>query len=283
MTYVEGAALHRERGGSSVFARYAFNELVSFVAGWAILLDYAILLAVTRSRRRTTWPSCGTRSGTGGWRSWSRSRVIAVVAMINVRGVTVRQLRRGLVRRARRHRGAAADHRARARRCCWTPRRDRRLDRARQLARVGRHDLRADDRDDRLHRPGGGREPRGGDVDDPHRPAPAASGPASRRSCSCTSGSRSSASARCRSTAEPTRSARATSRRRCCRSRTRSTPAWLADGLRAAVALTAVVGLLVAATRRCSASRGSRTAWRRTARSPARSGACTRRAARRSC
>jgi basic amino acid/polyamine antiporter, APA family len=39
MTYVEGAALHRERGGSSVFARYAFNELVSFVAGWAILLD----------------------------------------------------------------------------------------------------------------------------------------------------------------------------------------------------------------------------------------------------
>ncbi len=47
MTYVEGAALHRERGGSSVFARYGFNELVSFVAGWAILLDYAILLAVT--------------------------------------------------------------------------------------------------------------------------------------------------------------------------------------------------------------------------------------------
>ena len=47
MTYVEGASLHHERGGSTVFARYAFNELVSFVAGWAILLDFAILLAVT--------------------------------------------------------------------------------------------------------------------------------------------------------------------------------------------------------------------------------------------
>ena len=47
MTYVEGAALHRERGGSSVFARYGFNELVSFVAGWAILLDYVILIAIT--------------------------------------------------------------------------------------------------------------------------------------------------------------------------------------------------------------------------------------------
>ncbi len=47
MTYVEGASLHQDRGGSTVFARYAFNELVSFIAGWAILLDYVILIAVT--------------------------------------------------------------------------------------------------------------------------------------------------------------------------------------------------------------------------------------------
>ena len=47
MTYAEGASLHPERGGSAVFARYAFNELVSFIAGWAIVLDYTILLAVT--------------------------------------------------------------------------------------------------------------------------------------------------------------------------------------------------------------------------------------------
>src|SRR3954449_1086894 len=46
MTYVEGASLHQDRGGSTVFARYAFNELWSFVAGWAILLDYILLLAV---------------------------------------------------------------------------------------------------------------------------------------------------------------------------------------------------------------------------------------------
>jgi APA family basic amino acid/polyamine antiporter len=47
MTYVEGSSLHQDRGGSTVFARYAFNELWSFIAGWAILLDYVILLAVT--------------------------------------------------------------------------------------------------------------------------------------------------------------------------------------------------------------------------------------------
>src|SRR5207248_6794444 len=42
MTYVEGGVLHREGGGASVLARYAFDELWSFIAGWAILLDYLI-------------------------------------------------------------------------------------------------------------------------------------------------------------------------------------------------------------------------------------------------
>ncbi len=47
MTYVEGASMHAERAGATVFARYAFNELWSFIAGWAILLDFLILIAVT--------------------------------------------------------------------------------------------------------------------------------------------------------------------------------------------------------------------------------------------
>jgi basic amino acid/polyamine antiporter, APA family len=44
-TYVEGSSLHIERGGASSFARYAFDEFWSFVAGWAILLDYLIVMA----------------------------------------------------------------------------------------------------------------------------------------------------------------------------------------------------------------------------------------------
>ena len=44
--YVEGASLHQERGGATVIARYAFNELASFIAGWAICLDYLILVAL---------------------------------------------------------------------------------------------------------------------------------------------------------------------------------------------------------------------------------------------
>ena len=45
-TYVEGSSLHIERGGASAFARYAFDEFWSFVAGWAILLDYLIVMAI---------------------------------------------------------------------------------------------------------------------------------------------------------------------------------------------------------------------------------------------
>ncbi|HMJ96682.1 MAG TPA: amino acid permease, partial [Thermoleophilaceae bacterium] len=45
-TYVEGSSLHVERGGASTFARYAFDEFWSFIAGWAILLDYLIVMAI---------------------------------------------------------------------------------------------------------------------------------------------------------------------------------------------------------------------------------------------
>ena len=46
MTYVEGGAMFSERGGSNTLARHAFNELVSFMAGWAILIDYVIVIAL---------------------------------------------------------------------------------------------------------------------------------------------------------------------------------------------------------------------------------------------
>ena len=38
--------MFRERGGSSSFARHAFNELIAFIAGWAILIDYLIVIAL---------------------------------------------------------------------------------------------------------------------------------------------------------------------------------------------------------------------------------------------
>jgi APA family basic amino acid/polyamine antiporter len=46
-TYAEGAAMFPEAGGSSSFARHAFNEVVSFVAGWGLTLDYILTIAIS--------------------------------------------------------------------------------------------------------------------------------------------------------------------------------------------------------------------------------------------
>ena len=88
MTYVEGSSLHPERGGAATFARYAFDEFWSFVAGWAILLDYLIVIAIgalaISHYLAVFWPELG-RPGT--------EVVVAAVALVivvraNVRGLS---------------------------------------------------------------------------------------------------------------------------------------------------------------------------------------------------
>jgi APA family basic amino acid/polyamine antiporter len=69
-----------------VFARYAFNELVSFIAGWAILLDYTILIAVTAFSAteylRVFWHPLGDRGPALGL----ALAFIALVVLSNIRG-----------------------------------------------------------------------------------------------------------------------------------------------------------------------------------------------------
>jgi basic amino acid/polyamine antiporter, APA family len=46
-TYAEGTVRYPEAGGSASFARHAFNELVSFGAAWAQMLNYIITVAIS--------------------------------------------------------------------------------------------------------------------------------------------------------------------------------------------------------------------------------------------
>ena len=46
-TYAEGTARFPEAGGSASFARHAFDEVVSFTAGWAQMLVYVVTVAVS--------------------------------------------------------------------------------------------------------------------------------------------------------------------------------------------------------------------------------------------
>jgi APA family basic amino acid/polyamine antiporter len=93
MTYVEGGVLHQERGGASSLARYAFNELWSFVAGWAIVLDYLIVIAISvlsiSHYLTVLWPDADARAS-----SYAIAAVaIAAVAVLNIRGLPVDRLR----------------------------------------------------------------------------------------------------------------------------------------------------------------------------------------------
>src|SRR4051794_14746254 len=46
-TYAEATAMYPEAGGSSSFARRAFNEFASFFAAWAQMLNYTITIAIS--------------------------------------------------------------------------------------------------------------------------------------------------------------------------------------------------------------------------------------------
>src|SRR3982075_105498 len=86
-TYAEGASMYPEAGGSSSFARKAFNEVASFFAGWALSLDYIITIAISAffvpHYLGAFFPFLRHNPGdiVGG------AVVIAVLAALNIRGL----------------------------------------------------------------------------------------------------------------------------------------------------------------------------------------------------
>ena len=47
LSYAEGTAAIPETGGAATFVRRAFNDLLGFVTGWALFLDYLIVIALS--------------------------------------------------------------------------------------------------------------------------------------------------------------------------------------------------------------------------------------------
>jgi basic amino acid/polyamine antiporter, APA family len=47
LTYAEGGAMIPEAGGSASFSRRGFNDLVGFIAGWALMLSYIATMAIS--------------------------------------------------------------------------------------------------------------------------------------------------------------------------------------------------------------------------------------------
>jgi len=96
LTYVEGGAMFRERGGSSTFARHAFNELIAFIAGWAILIDYLIVLALAAVSVPHYMAPISADFGKPGLEIPIAVLVIVAVCVLNVFNVAGRAKQRSL-------------------------------------------------------------------------------------------------------------------------------------------------------------------------------------------
>jgi basic amino acid/polyamine antiporter, APA family len=85
-TYAEATVMYPEAGGSSSFARHAFNELVSFVAAWGQMLNYVITVAISAyfvpHYLAVFWGPLGEAPGD----IVAGAVVIGTLALLNIRG-----------------------------------------------------------------------------------------------------------------------------------------------------------------------------------------------------
>jgi basic amino acid/polyamine antiporter, APA family len=86
-TYAEGTARFPEAGGSASFSRHAFDEIVSFTAGWAQMLVYVVTVAVSAffvpHYLSIFWEPLRTNP----WDIVGGAIVIVVLVVLNVVGV----------------------------------------------------------------------------------------------------------------------------------------------------------------------------------------------------
>ncbi|MGI8728709.1 MAG: amino acid permease [Solirubrobacteraceae bacterium] len=87
-TYAEATSMYPEAGGSSLFARKAFNERWSFFTAWAQMLNYIITIAISaffaaHYAGRISWE--GFKGAP--WDVVLAAAIIGLLALVNVRGV----------------------------------------------------------------------------------------------------------------------------------------------------------------------------------------------------
>src|SRR5213595_1029286 len=86
-TYAEGTVRYPEAGGLSSFARHAFNELVSFGAAWAQMLNYIITVAISAFFVPHYLSIFWTPLRTSPWDVIGGAVVVVLLVAINIVGV----------------------------------------------------------------------------------------------------------------------------------------------------------------------------------------------------
>ena len=91
-SYAEATAMVPEAGGSSSFGRRAFNEFVSFGAGWALMLDYIVTVAISAyfvpNYLAVFWPALKTfpYNSIGG--------IVTIIALVGINVVGIKEAAR---------------------------------------------------------------------------------------------------------------------------------------------------------------------------------------------
>ena len=112
LSYAEGTAAIPETGGAATFVRRAFNDLLGFLTGWVLFLDYLIVIALST----LFLPHyLGTALAVDALRDSPWDVVIAVCVILGIAAVR-------LVRRSELH--VERDRDRRARPCDAAPARD---------------------------------------------------------------------------------------------------------------------------------------------------------------
>ncbi len=86
LTYAEGATALPDSGGSGAFARRAFNDRISFLASWVLMMDYIVTIAISAFAAANylghflpelkSWPE----------NSMAAIAIVAGLAFVNIRG-----------------------------------------------------------------------------------------------------------------------------------------------------------------------------------------------------
>jgi len=91
-SYAEATAMVPEAGGSSSFGRRAFNEFVSFGAGWALMLDYIVTVAISAyfvpNYLAVFWPALKTfpYNSIGG--------IVTILALVGINVIGIKEAAR---------------------------------------------------------------------------------------------------------------------------------------------------------------------------------------------
>jgi APA family basic amino acid/polyamine antiporter len=86
LTYAEMSSVVPESGGSASFSRKSFNDLISFFAGWALLLDYIVTIAISAFSVGPYLKYFFPYLGQGDWNIPFTVILITVLLLINIVG-----------------------------------------------------------------------------------------------------------------------------------------------------------------------------------------------------